>query len=310
MDSKKLQHAFADRISASLIGASDWWDRMPKDKKKQYIKVHPNSKYAKDFNSDDDIHGEEDKKETKKSSKKRLVKESKNKENTPTVPDDKERPKEDSGSIPPKESESGQHGNTEKIDLDSVKAPTVKSSKISRALGKVWPRLSKPDRAFFTSGTEANSKPRSKAAHLVKKKSCGIIAHMKNQAKEWGHATKAIHKIATRTPLTEHDKVAMKKVTKDIVVATTSICLGGGLAHGLVALIPHVGHYLIEEFFVTALAHGVIEAKTLKPDDKGYTEAVMKEVIEQFADYIKSHDIDDTIWAELAIKVGKSNKTQ
>jgi hypothetical protein len=31
-----------------LLAAEDWWDSMPADQKKQYIKDHPNSKYAKD----------------------------------------------------------------------------------------------------------------------------------------------------------------------------------------------------------------------------------------------------------------------
>jgi hypothetical protein len=37
-----------------LLASEDWWEAMPADQKKQYIKDHPNSKYAKDAIKDAD----------------------------------------------------------------------------------------------------------------------------------------------------------------------------------------------------------------------------------------------------------------
>ena len=37
-----------------LLAAEDWWEALPADQKKQYIKDHPNSKYAKDAIKEDE----------------------------------------------------------------------------------------------------------------------------------------------------------------------------------------------------------------------------------------------------------------
>lgn len=234
----KLQAA--TRLEADAHSA--WFDSLSPEQQKQYIELHPHSKFAKDAQSHDDPKKEEHK-DSKPAAK-------------------------------------GGHAIHE-THKDLIK------------------QLPQGDREFFENGgAKPGSAPRRKAAHAVKSKTGAILQALKHNAKEMKGGLLALGKIAARKPLTEHDKAALKATVKDAIIITSTVALGGGLAHGIVGALAHLGNHYLTDIALKSAAHGVVEGSVLAnaKDDK-----LLKALIDQIAELIENGDIPDSAW-EQAIK--------
>ncbi len=304
--------------------AATWFDTLTDRQKEGYLRDHPNSKYAQDYKrktekvgtkEPEDQHGTkstehpEAKTSMESKGKPTEVKELADEAGESSVSHKpKSKPKYDTEDetrkVHPEDKENVlkeqpfEHGDLSKpMSEDQVKKELHKKvtpEDLEKALKN--PQLK--DKKF-----------RHKIGGLVKKKSKGILHHLKHEAKEWHVASKSIHKILTRKPLDEHDKEALKSVATDIAVIATMTIAGGGLAHGVAALMKHVGTHFIQEAFIKSTAKGILSHNqqrggmlypsawvqvTAANDSEGQSESEVDKFVEQLvqklADFYASGD--------------------
>lgn len=197
--------------------------------------------------------------------------------------------------------------NSKDKTTESKEAP--KSS--TEHLVKDAKNLSPEDKKFFTDGsTEPGSPSRKSVARHVKAKSKGIVAHLKATSKEWHTGCKAIHKLIKKTPLTEHDKTALKNVSKDLLAAVGSVVVTGGLASGLVLAMSHMSLDIVKDAVLKSFATGLVESKLLllSANDKQEAayEKMMIKLVEQLAKFIEEGDIPQPVWKKAVERLEKS----
>lgn len=170
--------------------------------------------------------------------------------------------------------------------------------------------LAPVDKEFFE---KEEYKPRSKTRRTMgkffKDKTAGIIKHLHHQGKEWHTAMKAVQKIAGKKDLTTHDKDALMSVAKDMVYTLISVSIAGGLGHGVVGLLHHIGADIVRDSMIKAAAHAALHAHLLQASGK--EDEFLTKVIENISNYIETGEITDETWEavieDLSKNQGNSN---
>ena len=264
----------------------NWWDYMSPEAQKKYISDHPNSMHAKEH-----LKKEEEKKKKKVSGPKK-------EENPKSDTKDTEEKK-----TPANPSEPGSPALVRKESF-AVRLKSMLAKK------QVHPEDHK---MFEDGGEQRGSKQRVKIAGTVKKSTSRIIDHLKTQGKEWKHGVSAIKKLASGGTLTDHDKEALKAISKDILITVGSVAVTGGLGHGMALALGHVGYDLVKDSILKSLAHGVVGAKVnsripviaLSSDEK-----LMEKIIHELADFIANGDIPDEAWEKAVSDLSKKKSRQ
>lgn len=117
---------------------------------------------------------------------------------------------------------------------------------------------------FFKDGHDKPGSPERKAAgkmikSMSKQIGKSLVHAAKQNAKEWKHGVKGIGKLFAGKKLSEHEKEGVKAVVKDVLITAGIIAVGGGLAHGVLAAMGHMGRDLLAETFFKTVAHALIE---------------------------------------------------
>lgn len=160
--------------------------------------------------------------------------------------------------------------------------------------------LAPVDKEFFE---KEEYKPRSKSrrtfAKFFKDKTKGILKHLHHQSKEWHTALKAVKKMVHGTNLNEHDKEALHTVAKDIVYTLISVSIAGGLGHGIIGLLHHVGIDIVRDSLIKAAAHSAIHASMIRGAKEQDDDAFLEEVMKHVSDAIENQDIPDEVWEKV-----------
>lgn len=277
--------------------AGGWWESMSNEHKQEYVKEHPNSKYAAQYRKEMDEAVKKGKSAKSDDEKKPKTK----KESEPTKSKDKTADDDKDGADKDKDGGDEDH--------------KVKEKKRLFNKFKDWmPKLSDTDRKFFESdGPEEGSAQRRKMNKAVKDKSFDIVATMKNQVHEWKTGVKALHKIASKQPLNDHDKEALKVIAKDTIIIIGTVALGGGLAHGLVAALHHIGTDFLKDAVLKSVAHALVEGYVIPDASRSMAlaadadEKFMQKIIEEVGDFIGNGHIPDEAWEKAIKQRAKSN---
>jgi hypothetical protein len=163
---------------------------------------------------------------------------------------------------------------------------------------------------FFKEGQDKPGSPERKAAgSAIKKMASKIMQATKKAAahnvKEWKHGVKGIAKAIHGKKLSDHEKEGVKAIIKDVLVTAGIVAVGGGLAHGVLAAMAHVGRDLLAETMFKTIAHGIIEHGT----EVASTENVSAAAIAFTAlvhEVLADADLEEAA-GKLPLKKGKKN---
>jgi hypothetical protein len=185
-----------------------------------------------------------------------------------------------------------------------------KSAMIHKLKAKIK-RLHGRDKEFFEQGGDVPNSPQRKSiAQHVRGKHGLIISHLKQQAHEWKSGVNALHKLGRGKPLDDHDKHALKSLTKDLIVTTGMVAFGGGLSHGVILAVKHMGLDMIRDSVLKAAAHAVVTKAALMhhvlatggDPDKGDADSIddrlMEALLEEVTKFIESGDIPEEAWSK------------
>ena len=244
---------------------------MDPDQKRAYIQKYPGSRYA------NKPIGKSDKEKPKKA---------------PSKPDDAHK-------APPPKPEPSSH--------EKAEEPPQAKKPLAHRLKNLFTKHPIPaeDKKFFDEGgAEPGSEQRRAAGKLIKDKSVAIIDHLKGQHKEWKHAMKAVHKLASgkHAEMEHHEKKALKSVSRDLLISVASVAITGGLAHGVGMVIMHLGTDVVRDAILKAGFHGAVHGNVfdmMVASNKD--EEFLKKVIAELVKMIESGEIPDAAW-EAAIK--------
>lgn len=165
---------------------------------------------------------------------------------------------------------------------------------------------------FKNGGDKPGSKDRKEAAGFVKKHSKKIVknfmGHMKHQVKEWKNGFVGIGKIMSgkHKKLTDKEKEDVKALIKDVVITAGVVAVSGGIAHGVIAAMHHVGRdFLAEAFFKTvvnslkAAEHAGLFKETAAPSPEDM-EKMVQAIVDFIADFAENGDIPKDAWLQAA----------
>ena len=244
---------------------ADWWAELSPDGQAEYIAEHPQSKKAQDH-------------------KEKQVKEHQD-----------------------RKAKHGKEGIKPKTDGTEKKAEPSKDAggKSKSALTHDLSGLDAKDKEFFEKGEDKpGSVERKNLAHHMKAKSSTFVEHLKSQGKEWKHGLVAIKKLAKKEPLTHHEQEAVKALAKDMIVICTTVAVGGGIAHGAIAALRHVGVHTIQDVILKSFAHSIVEKSSyqiaMTKDDK-----MLKDMFDSIADFMESGDISPDVWSTAVKSLSK-----
>ncbi len=321
---------------------ANWFDDMSPNRKKAYIKKYPTSKYAKQAiaEGDPEIVPEKTPEKVKpkkirkvKTSPEKMKKSSEpqvnlNEESKPVT--DEVTTKEESPKEPVSEREQLKEELRDEIKEDIKKElkeelsqefepsstpdylqkkPSL-SEKFKSFLGKR--KLPPSEKAFFEEGgTEPGSTARKMVAEHISKRSGLIVSHLKETTKEWKTGMKAIHKFAQRKPLDHQDKEALKSISKDILIATALVGIGGGLGHGILAAVSHIGFDVIKETILKAAANGIVASKiSIRSTTDDQDEQFMAMIVKQLGKHIEQGDIPEDSWMYAADSIASDESPE
>lgn len=254
----------------TIIAADDWWGQMSADQKRQYIKDHPNSKYAREHVKDDD----------------KAAKPAKNPQKKAEAP-------------APAEHHKPLHDQPHKLSKAKI------HHRIKQGV-KDWQR---DQREFFHGDNNApKSEARRDVSTFVKDKAKGLLKSVKHEVKEWHLCATAVRDLTKGKKLDHHQKAALKTTAIHLGVTIASMAATGGLAHaaahGLTTVLQHVGvHFLEHAALVTAGKVAAFAAEDGEKDD-----ALMHRLIENYAAAIANLDVSDEQWAD-AIDATNADKS-
>lgn len=177
----------------------------------------------------------------------------------------------------------------------------VKKSLANRIKG-IFHKLPKPEQEFFaTGGAKPDSEPRRKIGKAIKNKSTGILQHLKKQKDEWHHGMKAVSKVMRKQSLNGTDKNALKTLGKELMVVVGTVALAGGMGHGLVSAMSHMGEHLLVGSALSAMDHGIVSANfkiqaETEDGEMDEDDTIMTHMIDYVADFAQKGNIPDECW--------------
>jgi hypothetical protein len=267
-----IQFAAAQRLREH---AASWWDSLSREHQEEYVKEHPDSKYAQQYKAAQNDQGVKKEQAPQAPGTKPAPSVESPKNAPPSLPETPSAPK---SVVPPAAPGAATPAGQATPPPPAVPAapgaaaPVVPAAQPVKPVGALTQRLlarlgaklqSMPpkEQEFYTSGgTEANSPARSKLGGFVKARTGEILAHLKNTGMEWKTATTSIKKMVSGQPLSAHERGAIKSVAQDIAVTIAGMALTGGLAHGLGLAVSHMSLHILRESALKAAAAGLLHA--------------------------------------------------
>lgn len=176
----------------------------------------------------------------------------------------------------------------------ALEQPKPKMKTISEALKKAFSRAPEADREFYEKGGHvAKSAARRSASKVIKDKSVGILDHLKMQKDEWKAGINAVRKLSKKQELSHHDKEALKACAKDLVYTVAATALTGGLTHGVVTALSHMGMHMFTDMSLKAFSSSMVTAA----EDTEPTDKLMSSLVTQMADMFENADIPEDLLA-------------
>ena len=152
----------------------------------------------------------------------------------------------------------------------------------------------KDQKEFFAGPGAAKSKERRSVSDFMKDKAAGVVKSIKHELKEYKTAGKALHKMASKQEISDHEKKAVRTVLVHSALVLGPMAVTGGLSGSIGHVLPAIAtHFMQHSAALTAL-----KVAAYATTNESKTDKMMEDLIHKFADYVAEQDFTNEEWVK------------